>query len=275
MSQLKLALFGSPVLKSPSPLVHKAFASQFGLDLDYRLIEAKPGEFANKLAEFREGGGHGCNITMPLKTIACEMANVSSLRAKVATAANTLWWDDQLRLQADNTDGQGLISDLERNLSIDLEGKTLLLIGAGGAAAGIVGALLKRNLTRLTIGNRTASLARELAHKHSDSGPVCGMSIEGLERKIEYDLVIDATSTGHHGRVPAIPEQILARTRMCYSLNYGLAAQPMAKWCKALGVPFHSGSGMLVEQAACSFEIWTGKAPRTEPVLRRLNHGSG
>ncbi|HKJ17441.1 MAG TPA: shikimate dehydrogenase [Xanthomonadales bacterium] len=272
MSKLRLALFGSPISHSPSPAIHGSFATQLGIDVDYRLIEASPAVFPEKLDRFRWGGGKGCNITLPLKHQASRMADARTERVEVATAANTLWWDEKGQLHADNTDGRGLVRDLVSNLEIEIAGKKLLILGAGGAAAGILGALLACKPATLTVFNRTLERAQALATQHSRLGKVGYVTAAALEHEGTYDLVIDATATGIQGQTPAIPAGLLADSGACYSLSYGKASQPLGKWCEKLGTSFYSGWGMLVEQAALSFEIWTGKAPETSEVLENLRH---
>ncbi len=271
MNTLRLALFGSPVGHSPSPRLHKAFAAQFDLDIDYRLIEASPADFPEKLDRFRWGGGRGCNITLPLKHIACNLADSRTGRAETASAANTLWWDESGQLNADNTDGRGLVRDMINNLEMTITGRELLILGAGGATAGIMGPLLECNPGSLTIANRTVERAEALAIRHSRLGKTSCISIRELGRCPKFHLVIDATSTGHQGLTPDIPRHIISDSEACYSLNYGRAAKPLENWCQQLETSFHSGWGMLVEQAALSFEIWTGKRPDTRSVLDSLS----
>lgn len=270
-----LALFGSPVSRSPSPEVHGAFAAQFGLDVAYRLIESTAEPFAERLNDFRQAGGSGCNITLPLKQIAFEQADVHTSRATLAMAANTLWWDEEGRCHADITDGEGLVRDLERNIGLGIQGLKVLLLGAGGAAAGVTGAVLERKPAQLVVVNRTLERARELAARHSKLGEVHCLSVDDLERCAAPDLVIDATSIGHSGRSPELPREILDGMPLCYSLNYGEAAQPFIRRFYSAGLRVHDGLGMLVEQAACSFEIWTGHKPDTAPVLADLRASMG
>ena len=269
MKSFHLALFGKPVSHSLSPGIHKAFGRQFELNIDYRLIEADTAELANELERFRSEGGHGCNITLPLKNEACQLAEKRSERAELASAANTLWWDSDGRMRADNTDGTGLVRDIESNLGISIESKSLLILGAGGSSSGILAALLDRNPSRITIANRTSERAIALANRHAHLGEVSGISLAETDNQ-RPDIVIDATSVGHDGNRPAIDEAVLKNARLCYSLNYGEASKPMSDWCKELEVPFQGGLGMLVEQAARSFEIWTGLVPQTESVYKDL-----
>jgi shikimate dehydrogenase len=270
MSVIRLALFGQPVSHSPSPRVHQAFAGQFGLEVDYRRIEASPEDFPASLEAFRAEGGSGCNITLPLKQLACELAAEHTARAKLANAANTLWWTDNGDCHADNTDGEGLVRDLEANLGVHIAGLNVLLLGAGGAAAGVLGALLARRPTQLALVNRTVNRARSLAARHAPLGDVRCLSLDDFERSEAPDLLIDATSMGHVGRQPEFPRHVLEGSPRCYSLNYGAAAQPFASLCRLAGLRFNDGLGMLVEQAALSFEIWTGHKPDTAPVLAEL-----
>lgn len=271
MSALQLALFGSPVAGSRSPRIHQAFAAQLGLDIEYGLVEAAPEAFAEKLASFRTQGGAGCNVTLPLKTLAFEQAAHASQGARLAEAANTLWWDEHGNCHADNTDGPGLVADLEGSLGFELQGARILLLGAGGAAAGVLGALLARNPASVTIANRTLSRASELAQRHASLGPVSALAVTDLGEFEGADLVLDATSSGHQGTHPTIPYQALASAKLVYSLNYGAAAAPLGELARLADAHFHDGLGMLVEQAACSFEIWTGKKPTTAPVLTQLS----
>lgn len=273
MSAIRLALFGQPVSHSPSPRVHQAFAAQFRLEVEYRLIEASPGQFPERLQAFRESGGVGCNITLPLKNLAFQLAHQASPRAELAAAANTLWWDGDGRCRADNTDGDGLVRDLRDNLGIDIAGKRVLLLGAGGAAAGVLGALLERRPAQVIIANRTVERARELGKRHMKRGEVLAIALDNLDCCGPVDLVIEATSMGRSGDPPTISPSVFAGAELCYSLNYGPAARPMYLLSRLAEAPFHNGIGMLVEQAALSFEIWTGHRPATAPVLAEMKEG--
>jgi len=273
MDSIRLALFGKPVSRSPSPAVHAAFGRQFGLDVDYRLVEATRETFPERLSAFRQAGG-GCNITLPLKHLAFELANEHTSRAELASAANTLWWTADKQCHADNTDGAGLVRDLEVNLGLSVEGGNVLLLGAGGAASGVLGALLRQKPSQLIIANRTIAKAHSLADQHRALGEVVCLAFEDISQCQAVDMVIDATSLGHSGDDPGIPTSILHGDTVCYSLNYGPAAEPLRNWCRRAGVAFHDGLGMLVEQAALSFEIWTGRRPETAPVLAMISNST-
>ena len=270
VSTTKLALFGSPVSHSPSPRVHGMFAEQFGLDVEYRLIEAPPDRFAEELRQFRNGGGVGCNITLPLKEFAFKQARHSTERARLARAANTLWWTDDGACQADNTDGFGLVQDLEKNVGFEIREKKVLLIGAGGAAAGVLGALLDRKPARILIANRTIAKARALAKRHASLGNIRTLSLNEVNQAGPVDLVIEATSMGHSSKRPEISSLWLRDAEFCYSLSYGRAVRWIRSLCQESGTPFLDGIGMLVEQAAESFEIWTGNRPHTASVHEQL-----
>ena len=267
---IRLALFGQPVSHSPSPRIHGAFGAQLGLDVDYRLIEAAPEEFPDALGAFHARGGVGCNITLPLKGLASRLADQLSPRAELAGAANTLSWAPGGACLADNTDGEGLVRDLETNLGFRLRDTSILLLGAGGAAAGVLGSLLGCRPARVSVANRTAQKAHELAARHATLGAVQGMGMDEIARRGPHELVIDATSLGHAGMPVELPSGTLTACRLLYSLNYGAAAKPMGDLAASLDVTFQDGLGMLVEQAACSFEIWTTQRPDTGPALERL-----
>lgn len=269
MSAVRLALFGKPVAHSPSPRVHGAFGSQFGIDIDYQLIEAAPETFYQRLESFHASGGLGCNVTLPLKSLAFEQADEPTRRAELAGTANTLFWSGDL-CHADNTDGEGLVTDIEQNLDLPITDSRILLIGAGGAAAGVLGSLLEREPASLMIANRTEARAQDLAERHEEAGEVGVLALDDIEYCGIVDLVIDATSMGRSGAQPQLPVEVLAEAEMCYSLNYGRAAGPLHALAIRAGVPFHDGLGMLVEQAACAFEIWTGKRPETASVINEL-----
>jgi shikimate dehydrogenase len=274
MSKLRLALFGSPVHHSPSPGVHRAFGAQFGLDIEYELVESSEQQFGEQLSFFRESGGLGCNITVPLKQLAFRRADELSERAELAEAANTMWWGQEGRSHADNTDGEGLVRDLETNLGVALEGRKILLLGAGGAASGVLGALLQRHPAELVIVNRTVEKARALARRHAHLGDILCVALEDIDCCGEIDVLVEATSMGHSGEHPIVSPAFLKGTTLVYSLNYGPAARGMYALSRLAGVPFSNGLGMLVEQAARSFEIWTGHKPDTASVLSELKQST-
>lgn len=264
---ITLAVFGQPVLHSLSPRIHARFAEQAGLEVVYTAIEAGAGTLADALQTFRSDGGVGCNITAPLKGEAAALAATQSERVRRAGAANTLILDGE-RWTAENTDGAGLVADLRR-LGLDPAGRRLLLIGAGGAAAGVTAALLAAKPAELLIVNRSVQRALDLAAAHADLGPVSGAGLDALRHR-QFDLVLNATSLGHDGGHPGLAPALFDGGATLYDLNYGAAAEALAHWASAEGVRYADGLGMLVGQAVESFALWTGFRPAAQPVLDAL-----
>lgn len=267
---IRLAVFGQPIAHSLSPDIHRSFASQFELEIDYQAIEASPEEFPGKLCALQQAGGLGCNVTVPLKQMAYAAAHELSPAAQQAHSVNTLVFRGENDWFGTTTDGDGLLNDLKRLLPQGLDGKRILLIGAGGAAAGVVGALLLQSPDRLLIINRDTNKAKDLAARFADSGPVTAGALQDSEGEGPFDLLINATSLGHQGLAAPLYPDWLAPESFCYDINYGHAAQPWQAVCASQGINFSDGLGMLVEQAALSFEIWTGKQPQTFELLMAL-----
>ena len=262
-----LAVFGSPVSHSRSPEIHHSFARQCALKVDYRAIEARPETFPRQVEEFAARGGRGCNITVPLKHEAWKLAQKSSDSSSRARAANTLLFKTQKDWFADNTDGRGLVRDLVSNLDHPLGGSRVCIIGAGGAVAGILGDLLAQVPASIVIANRTLGRAQQLQQQFSGLEAI---PLADLHLQDPFDLVINATSLGHHGKHPGLPPSMFHGDSLCYDLNYGAVAEPLRNFCLGAEIRYQDGLGMLVEQAALSFELWTGRMPETEPVLKQL-----
>jgi len=265
---IRLAVFGQPVSHSLSPRIHAEFARQLGLRVDYRAIEASPRSFPDRVRELAAAGGRGCNVTVPLKHAAWALAARCTERATRAQAANTLVFDADIF--ADNTDGQGLVNDLLSLPGVRIAGARICLLGAGGAAAGVLGALLQGSPERVVIANRTLARAGELADRHADLGQVACCEPGEIPRQAPFDLLINATSQGHHGEAPPLAPDYLSPGGLCYDLNYGAAALPLQRACTAAGIPYSDGLGMLVHQAALSFTLWTGRVPTVAPVIEEL-----
>ncbi|MEJ8569529.1 shikimate dehydrogenase [Elongatibacter sediminis] len=277
---MKLAVFGHPVSHSLSPEIHRSFAAQFGLDLQYDAIDAAPESFPDALGAFAKAGATGCNITLPLKTLAWEAAGRSSDEADRARAANTLVFESFSNWFADNTDGRGLVRDLKRLLPGGPADRRILLLGAGGAAAGVLGPLLQAGATAVHIANRTPERARSLAEHHADLGTVRWSGLAEALSPDEapaapYDLVIQSTSAGHAGKGPQLTPDLFAPGALCYDLNYGAASSALARWCADHEVMHADGLGMLVEQAGLSFALWTGHTPDCRTVLKALRSKVG
>lgn len=267
---IRLALFGEPVSTSLSPRIHSLFAQQTGQDIDYQAIETPTGGLQSALADFAARGGTGCNITLPLKREAMELAASCSPGVQRCGAANTLVRQAGGGWLADNTDGEGLVRDLLANAGRKLRGADIGIIGAGGATAGILAALLQESPASVTVYNRTTGTAQELARQHKDLGPVQGLGLDTLASGTVHDLLINATSMGHAGLVPDLAPETISTRGSCYDLNYGAAAAPLHGWCEENGIRYRDGLGMLVEQAAVSFSMWTGIRPETAGVLRQV-----
>ena len=262
-----LAVFGSPVSHSRSPEIHHSFARQCSLEVDYRAIEANTETFPRLLEEFAARGGRGCNVTVPLKHEAWRLAQKSSDSSSRARAANTLLFKTEKEWFADNTDGRGLVRDLVSNLDHQLDGSRICIIGAGGAVAGILGDLLAQGPASIVIANRTLGRAQQL---HERFAGLEAIPLADLQLQDPFDLVINATSLGHHGKHPGLPPSMFHADSLCYDLNYGAVAEPLRNFCLEAEIRFQDGLGMLVEQAALSFELWTGRMPDTEIVLKQL-----
>jgi len=265
------AVMGNPIAHSKSPLIHAAFARATKQELVYRAILVEPGEFFTAVANFRATGGKGLNITVPFKGEAYSVAEILSARAKRALAVNTLYFNPEGYIYGDNTDGIGLVRDLTNNLGITLSGCRLLLIGAGGAARGILDPLFSAGVQSIFIVNRTAERARELAVAFTDLGEIAGGGWSELPPG-HFDLIINATSASLIGEIPPLPEDIITGT-VCYDLMYSTSRTPFLSWAHLHGAKrIADGLGMLVEQAAESFYLWRGIRPATAPLLSELHN---
>lgn len=267
---IRLALFGQPVKTSLSPAIHRLFAEQFDLHINYRLIETGAATFPAELEKFRLSGGVGCNVTMPLKREAWRLAAVASEDARLAEAANTLSYEPSTGWVANTTDGIGLITDMTVNHGLDLEGSRLLVLGAGGATASVLGALLAQSPAQITLVNRNLERAKALAQRFGGEPMLSVTGWDELASYSGFDLVINATSLGHQGRAPALSPALFAPGAVCYDLNYYKASRPLKQLCSDMGQAYIDGLGMLVEQAAASFYIWTGKKANSHAVIKEF-----
>jgi shikimate dehydrogenase len=261
---------GHPVAHSWSPFIHGMFAKATAQNLVYRLFDIPPEEFRRETLRLFTSGVRGLNITLPHKQAAAELVNELTPRAQRALAVNTIAFFEDTTLLGDNTDGLGLICDLERNLHIDLADKRVLILGAGGAARGVVGPLMEHELRALTIANRTPFKARKLATDFADMGQIVGCTFAELEGP-PYDLIINATSASLQGEMPEMPVGLVDERTVCYDMAYGRGPTPFTLWARSLHAQRTAkGWGMLVEQAAESFLLWRGIRPSTQPVLAAL-----
>jgi shikimate dehydrogenase len=263
-------VFGNPVAHSRSPDIHHAFAKQKGDDVQYEKREAPLDDFAGALQAFHADGGLGANVTVPFKEQAFALCSAVTERANQAGAVNTLWWEGD-QLNGDNTDGAGMVTDIRDNLGWQIQGKRVLVLGAGGAVRGVMGPLLAEKPTLVRVANRTAEKAEILARRFMDgsNSPVLGSGLEGLAG--QFDVVINAISAGLHGEMPTLPDGLLADGAVAYDMVYGKEPTPFMRWAGEQGAHAVSdGLGMLVEQAAEAFEIWRGWRPDTAPVMAML-----
>lgn len=263
----RYAVMGNPIAHSKSPQIHRLFAQQTGQSISYQAILVEKQRFAEAVAEFLTAGGKGLNITVPFKQEAWKIADQLSARAQRAGAVNTLMLREPGSLFGDNTDGVGLVRDLTENLAVELAGKRLLVLGAGGAARGVLAPLLEQEPTHLVIANRTAQRAEQLSDLFSDLGALTGCGFDALGGAA-FDVVINATAAGLRGEVPDLPEGLIGPETCCYDMMYGSAPTAFMRYAQQRGARrTFDGLGMLVEQAAESFRLWRGVSPATGPVI--------
>ena len=230
----RYGVMGYPVSHSRSPVIHRLFALQTSQNMQYELLQVPPEKLESAVRQFQRTGGKGLNVTVPHKGEAAMLADTLSDRAKSAGAVNTLVFENE-SIFGDNTDGVGLMRDLQNNLEMQLEGTNILILGAGGATRGIVQPLLGAKPATLTIANRTLSKAQALADHFGSYGPVTACRFEDDFSKTEYQLIINATSAGLSGKMPPYPEQAVTEATHCYDLSYGLTPTPFSKWAAAHG----------------------------------------
>jgi shikimate dehydrogenase len=260
----RYAVFGHPIAHSKSPLIHAAFARQTGQDMTYEAILAPKDGFAATVAAFVAAGGRGANVTVPFKEEAFRLAGRLSPRAQRAGAVNTLVFDADGSF-GDNTDGAGLVADLTRNLHRTLAGGRILLLGAGGAARGVIEPLLDQQPAALVIANRTVNRAQELAQLFGHDVRACGF--DALHTP--FDFVINATAASLSGELPPLSPQLFTPDTLAYDMMYGRDT-PFLAFARAQGAATADGLGMLVEQAAEAFHLWRGVRPDTAPVIASL-----
>lgn len=262
-------VFGNPIGHSKSPFIHAAFARQTGEDISYATRLAPHDGFAASVAEFIAAGGRGANVTIPFKEEAYRLASRLTPRAELAGAVNTLSFNDGV-IVGDNTDGAGLVRDITINLACPIAGKRILLLGAGGAARGVIGPLLEERPATLVIANRTASKAKALADHFAAHGKVSGGAYSALSGQI-FDIVINATSASLGGELPPLPARLFAPQSLAYEMMYGRGDTPFMHFAREEGATqLSDGLGMLVEQAAEAFYLWRGVRPDAAPVMASM-----
>lgn len=271
MPTSRYAVFGHPVAHSLSPRIHAAFAAQRGIALQYDALDATRDGFAAALAGFAAQGGVGANVTLPLKEAAFALSTQTSDRAQRAGAVNTLSYRDG-HWHGDNTDGTGLVRDLTGRRSLDLRGRRALLLGAGGAARGVAAALLDAGIRELVIVNRSPERADALVDALGEPGRAWSRYWDDLREQGDFELIINATAIGRDPSAGfALPLSLVNSLTLAVDLNYGEVAIPFLAWARAAQCrDTVDGLGMLVEQAAESFELWHGVRPDTDPVYASL-----
>ena len=266
----RYAVIGHPIAHSRSPQIHALFAQQTRQNMLYGALDVAPQELAVRVREFFATGGRGLNVTVPHKEAVLALSASLSARARIAGAANTLLQDAAGRLSADNTDGAGLVRDLTHNLRIAVAAQRVLLLGAGGAARGVLAPLLELKPRVLVIANRGVERARALAQAFASLGPVRAAGFAQLDGEC-FDLIVNATAASMQGQLPPLPLSVLGATTICYDLGYASSDTRFMHWAREHGAAqAHMGLGMLVEQAAESFYLWRGVRPETAPVLSAL-----
>jgi shikimate dehydrogenase len=274
----RYAVIGHPVAHSQSPFIHGEFAHQTGQHIEYSRVECAPDRFEACVREFAatrvpgQGRARGCNVTIPFKFEAARLAAQVSARAALAQAANVLCFDRE-GWSADNTDGVGLIRDIQRSAGCMLDRRRVLLIGAGGAAAGVLGPLIEQRPALIVLANRTLQRALALVERHQAMARSHQVQLKasGLGDCGEaFDVVLNSSASSVQGAAIPVADRVLTRQSLAIDFMYGAAARPFLRWAESQGASSRDGLGMLVEQAAEAFWLWRGVRPQTEPVLAAL-----
>ena len=268
-------VFGHPIAHSKSPWIQARFAELTGQTLQYEKTWVPLDAFNATVHAFKAAGGKGCNVTLPFKTEAAALATECSPRVALAQACNTLKFDGE-HIYGENTDGLGLVTDLASNAGFSLQGRRILLIGAGGASAGVLGPLLTQKPHCIWVANRSVDKAIHLVARHNSLAEMEGVDCQafGLTHEAilsqSFDLVINASSSSLQQAALPVPATVLQPNGLACDLMYGPAAQGFLEWARAHGTEARDGLGMLVEQAAASFHLWRGVQPPTQQVLAEL-----
>lgn len=268
------AVIGNPIAHSKSPMIHQAFAKNTGQKLEYERVLAPLDGFAHTVQAMRMNGFKGANVTVPFKIEAFHLANQLTERAHDAGAVNTLIFNDK-GITGDNTDGAGIVRDIEQNLRIPIAGKRILLIGAGGAAEGVLHPLLACSPALLVIANRTLDKAISMVKKVEEQGEYRFISVHAYAfddlHGQEFDIVINATSTGLTDDLLPLPATIFSKNCLAYDMMYGRET-PFMAFARSHGANVADGLGMLVEQAAEAFYVWRGVRPETQSVMQEIRN---
>ena len=267
----RYVLFGHPVAHTRSPQIHALFARQCGQSLRYDAMDVMPDQFLDHARQFFADGGRGANVTFPHKQAALALTAELTPRAKLAGSINTLAVRPSGGLLGDNTDGVGLVRDLVGRMGLFLRGKRILLLGAGGAARGVIAPLLELHPAALMLTNRTVPRLEQVLTVFDPLADSLGVML-GVATDGPYDLVINATSASHAGELPPMPAHAVHAGTVCYDMVYGHEGTAFTRWAQAVGaLRAEMGLGMLVEQAAEAFHLWRGVFPDTAPVLAEIS----
>jgi shikimate dehydrogenase len=262
------AVMGNPINHSKSPQIHSAFSEQTDQDLIYSAILVPLEKFKEEADSFFRNG-RGLNITVPFKEDAWQYADTYSSRALRAGAVKTLIKKEDGSVHADNTDGMGMVRDITVNNACSIAGKRILVLGAGGAVRGILEPVLEEKPQEVVVANRTVSKAQNLAKDFADLGPISGCGFEQIEG--QFDLIINGTSASLSGELPPVPESVIHAETTCYDMMYGAEPTVFNQWAASLNAAATlDGLGMLVEQAAESFNLWRGVRPESSPVIHSI-----
>ena len=267
----KYGVIGDPISHSWSPGIHKLFAQQFNEKIDYNKYHIKADNLKQFIIDFHSSGGRGLNITLPHKMSAMNSVSVLSPNAIQAKAINTIYFNGN-EIIGDNTDGIGLIADLCNNFQVEIKNKKILILGAGGAVRGIIGSLIKENPSHIEIANRTISHAEKISKDFSNEASIKTCTIEELNEKGNFDLIINAISFDTNNKDIALSKNIISKSSICYDLSYNSSPTQFMLWAMKNGANFAiQGWGMLIEQAAESYLIWKKIRPDTSAILKQLN----
>lgn len=264
----QFAVIGNPIAHSKSPDIHAAFAAQFEIQLNYERLLAKEGKFASTASRFFEYG-IGANVTIPFKEAALQFADECSEAANLAGAVNTLSRQGDV-IKGDNTDGIGLVRDIRDNHNVSFNNQNILIIGAGGASRGVILPIAKEAPLRITIVNRTLVKAQALSRQFAPYADIQASAFDELSQP--FDIIINATSASLNGEALNLPNNIFDIETLAYDMMYGGKPTPFMQFAVESGAMAVNGLGMLVEQAAQSFEVWHGVAPTTQPVINMLRN---
>jgi len=266
----RYTVIGQPIAHSLSPVVHQLFGELTQRKINYTRTESTPETFEQTVMQWKDSGAKGCNITSPFKAQAVQVCDRLSKASLLAGSVNTIHMHRDGSLVGHTTDGAGLVEDITCNKRYSIAGKRVLILGAGGAARGVMQALLSEAPEQCHVVNRTAEKALDIADTYQHLGPVSGSGYEKITDLEAFDIVINATTMGMSGTMPALPENLLSTQSMAYDMTYAQRDTPFMEWARERGAATSNGLGMLVEQAAESFLIWEDVRPKTRMVYPRL-----